>query len=73
MYQAIIHLHNGETVTIDFPSVESLYMVGFQLNEDIYVKDTLIFARDSKNPKYPNSYFAGYTIGGIKALFGEKE
>lgn len=72
MYELTINFRNGETATITLPSIETVYMMAFRLNEDIYVNGTLIAARDGKHPKYPNSYFGGYTRGGIAALYGEK-
>lgn len=72
MYQATINLRNGETFTLDFPTVSALFFVCHRLNENVYVKDKLIFARDGKHPDKPDCYYGGYVLSGIEALFKEK-
>lgn len=72
MYEMTINFYNGETATISLPSIETVHMMVFRLNENIYINGTMVKARDGKHPDYPGTYFGGYTIGGIAALYGEK-
>lgn len=71
MYKAVIKNPNYGEVEISAETIEGIHMVAFRMNENVYVGDTLIAAKDGKDPAHPNTIFGGYTIGGLKKLYGE--
>ena len=72
MYDARVILSDGTICSLFAPSIYALSILISRLNENIYVCGKLVKARDGKHPDYPNSYFYGYTMDGLEALFENK-
>lgn len=67
MYTAEIRSEYG-TGTITASTLEMMYRLIFDLNQDIFVNGTQVAARDGKKPGC-NGYFAGYTREGLAKLY----
>lgn len=72
MYTAEVRIENEGTCTLQAPTLEALYMMIFQLNENIFVKGVQVSAKDGKMQGHEGTRFIGYTRSGLKALY-EKE
>lgn len=66
MYEATVIINN-EAATISAPTIETMYSIIFFLNANVYVKGTLVKAAFSTAPD--GTLFAGYTVGGLRALY----
>ena len=63
MYTAEVRMENEGTCTLQAPTIEAMYMMIFQLNENIFVKGVQVSTKDGNT---------GYTRSGLKVLY-EKE
>lgn len=72
MYTAEVRIENEGTCTLQAPTLEALYMMIFQLNEDIFVKGIQVSAKDGKMQGREGARFIGYTRSGLKALYEKK-
>jgi len=67
MYTAEVRTEEG-TCTLQTPTIEAMFLLVNQLNEDIFVKDTQISAKNGKMPG-KKGYFSGYTLSGLRAVY----
>ena len=67
MYTAEIHTEDG-IATISAPSIESMFMITFAMNFDIFVNGVQIKAKDGKMPGC-KGYFAGVTRGRLAQIY----
>lgn len=68
MYTAEVKMENEGTCTLQAPTLEAMYMMVSQLNENIFVKDIQIRAKNGKMPG-KKGYFSGYTLDGLRAVY----
>jgi hypothetical protein len=67
MYTAEIRSEHGRaTLTAD--TLEMMYRLIFDLNQDVFVNGVQVKARNGQMPGV-NGYFAGYTRGGLAKLY----
>lgn len=69
MYTAEVRMEKEGTCTLQAPTVEAMYMLISQLNENIFVKGVQVSAKDGTMPGHEGAWFAGYTRSGLKALY----
>lgn len=68
MYTAEVRTEEG-TCTLQTPTIEAMYRLIFQLNENIFVNNVQVSAKDGKMPGHEGAWFAKYTRSGLKALY----
>lgn len=68
MYTAEIRMENEGTCILQAPTVDGMYMMICQLNENIFVKGIQVSAKDGKMLG-TDGYFGGYSKSGLKALY----
>lgn len=68
MYTAEVRMENEGTCTLQAPTLEAMFSLIFQLNEDIFVKGVQVSAKNGKMPGV-NGYFCGYTRDGLRAVY----
>ena len=67
MYTAIVEMKEG-TCVLQAPTIDAMYMLIFNLDENIFVNGTQVKAQGGKLPGC-DGYFCGYTRGGLRALY----
>lgn len=67
MYTAEVRMNEGNC-TLQAPTIEAMFLLINQLNEDIFVKDVQVSAKNGKMPG-EKGYFNGYTKDGLRAVY----
>ena len=68
MYTAEVRIDNEGTCILQAPTIEAMYMMVSQLNENIFVKGVQVSAKDGKISG-KKGYFCGYTRNGLQAIY----
>lgn len=68
MYTAEIRTESKGTCILQTPTIEAMFELISQLNEDIFVKNTQVSAKNGKMPG-EKGYFSGYTLSGLRAVY----
>lgn len=70
MFSAEVRTNKG-TCILQAPSVEAMYALIFRLNEDVFVGDVQVKAKDGKKDGV-SGYWAGYVLSGLEKVYEER-
>lgn len=68
MYTAEVKMNNKGTCILQTPTIEAMFSLIHQLNENIFVKGVQVSAKNGKMPG-EKGYFSGYTLDGLRAIY----